>query len=73
MVSLGMSIIVRTPCTIESLLSLIIITNNITCHNVVTTTKLYNHTILNKGSQVTDLPSTILEGLRYRGISIVNS
>ena len=41
--------------------------NNIACCNMVTcTTKLFNHTIPNKGSQVIDLPASTFEGLRYR-------
>ena len=40
---------------------------------VTYTTKLYNHTIPNKGSQVIDSPASIFEGLRYREIDMVNS
>ena len=37
------------------------------------TSKLYKHTIPNKGSQVIDSPASTFEGLRYREIEMVNS
>ena len=52
---------------------LIHLNNNITCYNVVTNrVKLYNYTIPNKGSQVTDLPTSTFKDLRYREIDMIN-
>ena len=40
---------------------------------VTHTTKLYNHTIPNKGNQVIDLSASTFEGLRHREMDMVNS
>ena len=37
--------------------------NNITCYNVVTNSKLYNHKTPNKGRQVIDSPASTFESL----------
>ena len=39
----------------------------------LTQQNLYNHTILNKGSQVIDWPASTFEGLRNGEIDMVNN